>query len=440
MRQIFAEAGLRFRQHGGRISVRSDPSPNLVYALPLQSAEGHLRADAGETLGRDAFGRGYEHRVREHLNRPGVNPADFDHWTHVRLRLLSDTDVLGSVKELTEAYSQCTAFRLGAHPTLMRRQFLWRVIDLLVNRVPAEQMPLGTQRPESMLMTGILEALPGAMMCVPLTARFQPMAAVLMTNLGAEIALLAPGSGFVRTPHMDRWPVGAERPQLSGPGTGVYDVGIRRLPDGHAEALLRLSAAGLNRLLSLLTDPAQFTNAGGILDLDEQMIAWTNVRFGLSAVVELAADWGASDKIWSAFRALGTLQGLWEGATQSSVPLWELLSPDRLRSHALPALPDPTHRAYYAALINNYEKELREGFPGLSLERAVKEVQELRHLVHGTGGQGHRPRDARITTLRHLATNNPNIQLVADMAVLWWTALLFDPDRLCTPGRAPWRP
>jgi hypothetical protein len=65
-----------------------------------------------------------------------------------------------------------------------------------------------------MLISGLLEAAPAAIACAPLTARLQPLAAVLMTNAGAEIAMLAHGSGFVRMSHLDRLPVArhGERP------------------------------------------------------------------------------------------------------------------------------------------------------------------------------------------------------------------------------------
>lgn len=170
------------------------------------------------------------------------------------------------------------------------------------------------------------------------------------------------------------------------------------------------------------------------------MIAWASVRFGFDAINSTAAAWGTFDGIWSAFRALGILQGLWEGPRQGRVPLSQLLTPARIRDHVLPALTDPTHRTWASGVIDNYEKELANGFPNQTVEQAAKHIQELRNLVHGAGAQGTRPRNARLATLRQLAHHTPNIQLVCDMASLWWTALLFDPHTLCRPGRAPWEP
>ena len=321
----------------------------------------------------------------------------------------------------------------------MRRQIAWRILGHLLDGIPPDAMPLGSARRESLLLTGLLEAVPGAIVCAPLTARSQPLAAAMLTRSGAEVALLlAQGSGFVRMPSMDTWPVGTGRPSLTGPGKGIYSVGVTELPAGHAEVLLQQSIDGVNRLLHRLTDPAMFADSAGCLDRDEQMIAWANLRFGLDAINSVASSWGTSDAIWAAFRALGTLQGLWEGRRQGSVPLWQLLEPQRIRDHALPAFTDPTHHRWAAGLVDNCEHKLRSGFPGSKSEEAARHMQELRHLVHGAGGQGTRPRSARLATLRHLANHTPNVQLVCDMASLWWTALLFDPERVGLLGRAPW--
>lgn len=439
MRQAFAAAGIRSRLQNGRVAVRADNPGPFVYTLPLQTADGRIRANASKTLARDTFGGGLEGGATAFLRQRGLHETDVDRWTGLRLAFLQQTDPPTAVRDLALAQPECRLYRLGATPRLMYRQVVWRIIGHLIDGVPADEMPLGTARTDSMLISGLLEAAPAAIACAPLTARFQPLAAVLMTNAGAEVAMLAYGSGYVRMSHLDRWPVGVGRPSLTGPGTGVYNVGIDELPAGHAAALLTQSIEGMNKLLHLLTDPTRYADANKVLDIDEQLIAWANVRFGFEAINSMSTDWGTTEAVWAAFRALGVLQGIWEGARQGSVPLWELLTPARIRTNALPAITDPTHRVWCDGLVNNYERELREGFPGETLDQAARHIQELRHLVHGVGGQGKRPRDARLASLRYLAHHNPNIQLVCDMASLWWTALLFDPERLCTPGRAPWR-
>lgn len=71
MRRLFAEAGIRFRTRAGRIVLRADDPGPLVYALPLQTADGRVRADAAKTLARDTFGGGLEDAARLVLREPG---------------------------------------------------------------------------------------------------------------------------------------------------------------------------------------------------------------------------------------------------------------------------------------------------------------------------------------------------------------------------------
>lgn len=155
----------------------------------------------------------------------------------LRLAFMQEKDPLTAVRNLVEAQPECRLYRLGGTPALMRRQFVWRVLEHLVDGIAADAMPLGSARQDNVLLTGLLEAVPGALVCAPLTARFQPMAAVLMTSSGAEVAMLAYGSGFVRMPRMDPWPVGVGRPSLTGPRNGIYQVGLSELPINHAATL-----------------------------------------------------------------------------------------------------------------------------------------------------------------------------------------------------------
>jgi len=172
------------------------------------------------------------------------------------------------VRDLAAAQPECRLYRLSGTSALMRRQLVWRLMEGLMDGIAAKDMLLGSARPDNMLLTGLLEALPGAVVCAPLTARFQPLAAVLMTKSGAEVAMLAYGSGFVRMPRMDPWPVGVGRPSLTGPGKSIYNVGITELPSNHAATLLQQAIRGANQLLCRLTDPALFASADGCLDRD----------------------------------------------------------------------------------------------------------------------------------------------------------------------------
>ncbi|MFG3437797.1 hypothetical protein ACGF0J_11205 [Nonomuraea sp. NPDC047897] len=440
MRSLLADAGFQFRIRGSHVLTCSrDPGP-LVYATPLQNSAGALRADIDRKLKKDTFpGPGLQYAIEEAAKVPGFNIQNIDYWMSLQIAFLQEGNPAKAVRDLCEAQPKFRFYRLGATRAFMLRQFVWRIIGHLINEIPAAQMPLGSARRDNMLVTGLLEAAQGSLLCAPLTARFQPLAAVLMTRIGSEVAVLPHGSGYVRTPSMGGWPVGMGRPSLSGRGKGIYKTGIKTFPPGHAAAILERSVSGANRLLSKFTDPTEFLT-NGLLDCDEQTIAWANMRFGIDAINSMGSEWGKPEAIWSAFRALGTLQGIWEGGTQGGVPLWELLSPARIRDHVLPELDIPAHRSWAAGIIGNYEAQLVSGFPGQTLEEAARHVQELRHLVHGVGGQGRRPRDARLAALRLVSENEPNIQLVCNVASLWWTAALFSPDKIARPGRAPWQP
>jgi len=320
MRQLFAEAGIRFRIRADRVAVAADDPGPLVYALPLQAADGRVRASAARTLARDMFGGGLDEAAAMVLRQPGIHKMDIDRWMGLRLALHAGEGSPRSGAGPGRGPAGMPPVPARRYTALMRRQFVWRVLEHLVDGIAADAMPLGSARQDNMLLTGLLEAVPGALVCAPLTARFQPMAAVLMTSSGAEVAMLAYGSGFVRMPRMDPWPVGVARPSLTGPGKGIYQVGVSEPPINHAAMLLQQAIAGVNQLLCRLTDPAQFAGADGCLDRDEQMIAWASVRFGFDAINSTAAAWGSSDGIWSAFRALGILQGLWKGPDKVGCP------------------------------------------------------------------------------------------------------------------------
>jgi hypothetical protein len=341
---------------------------------------------------------------------------------------------------LVDRHGELRCYRVGSTDTLRNRLFVWRIIRLLADGIHPNDMPLGRARPDHGLLTGLLELTPAAIMCSPLIARHQPLAAVLMCSNGAEVVVVsADGSGWLRPIVSANWPVGTGRPSLSGTGIGIYRSGINALPGGHAHAVLTHAVAGGNALLGYLTDPATFRDDNGYLDVDEQLITWSDVRFGFDAINSIAADWHSPESIWAAFRALTTLQGVWDGQRRLGVPLSDLLVPANLLAGALPAIKDPIHHGWAASIIDNYELELRKGFPDATIEQAARHMQELRNLVHGVGSHANR-RHARLPTLRMMDNHAPNVQLVRDIASLWWIAVLLEPRRVLRPGRAPWEP
>ena len=117
------------------------------------------------------------------------------------------------------------------------------------------------------------------------------------------------------------------RPTLDGPGRGIYRTGVKALPPGHARALLKHATEGGNALLGHVTDPATFDDGTGQLDVDEQLITWSDIRFGFDAINALASDWSSHESIWAAFRALTTLQCVWDGRRKKGIPCPSCFSP-----------------------------------------------------------------------------------------------------------------
>lgn len=116
MRQLFAEAGIRFRIRADRVAVAADDPGPLVYALPLQAADGRVRASAARTLARDMFGGGLDEAAAMVLRQPGIHKMDIDRWMGLRLAFMQEKDPLAAVRDLVEAQPECRRYRLGGTP------------------------------------------------------------------------------------------------------------------------------------------------------------------------------------------------------------------------------------------------------------------------------------------------------------------------------------
>ena len=131
MRSLFAEAGIRWRDRAGRVQLRTDDPGPLVYALPLQTADGRVRADAAKRLARDVFGGGLDEAARQVLQTPGLHKMDIDRWMGLRLAFMQEADALTAVRDLVAAQPECRLYRLGGTQALMRRQVVWRILEHL---------------------------------------------------------------------------------------------------------------------------------------------------------------------------------------------------------------------------------------------------------------------------------------------------------------------
>ena len=354
--------------------------------------------------------------------------------------LISSPDPLAVLDAFRKDNPRLRMYRLAARPRLHKRLLFWRIVSGLAAGLTPKDLPMGLRRGDKSLVSGLLELMPARLVCAPLVARLQPFVAVVTTSLGAQVAVVSPAV-FARPMQMTSWPTGMPSMSFAGPGIGVYkSKASKTIPDGVSPDLLGDFVSGANKLVDHLSDPGQWAS-GGDVDIDERWIAWTSVRLGLDAVNEIGAEWQSPSTLWAAFRSLGVLQGIWEGS-QSRVRLADLLDPRRVREVVLPRIRNDWYRTWCEGVIDNYEAALIHAYPSLSMDDLLPKFEEVRHLVHGVGAQANkkRTRAARLETLRVLDEKSPNVQLVIDIATLWWAAVILDPRHCCVVGHAPWLP
>jgi hypothetical protein len=91
-------------------------------------------------------------------------------------------------------------------------------------------------------------------------------------------------------------------------------------------------------------------------------------------------------------------------------------------------------------VLGTHEAELRRLDPGEdAIDTSVTRLAEIRHLHHGVFAQGaNRSMMDRYDALRALESSQMNAQFVCDIAAIWWSAVIIDPQRLCKPSVAPW--
>jgi hypothetical protein len=216
----------------------------------------------------------------------------------------------------------------------------------------------------------------------------------------------------------------------------VYRSSVRAFPDHHPEVLLRFLLKRADAAMHRLTAPELFATPEGRLDMDAHWLLWSSVLFGMDAITSLASEWNQASAIWTAFRALSTLQGIWQGHRPKAPPLSAILDPRHLQSYAIPKFLEGPERVWAGDVVKNYDRDLRERFPGTSIDAALREVAEVRNLVHGVYATGESTR--RLKVLHRIEEHSPNLQLINEVAVFWWTSVLLDMARNGRPGSAPW--
>jgi len=437
-RKACAEARMRYRtEPNGQISWRALSRPVLFHAVPLQTAGGQFRAAARARLQDDLHGDdiGPTNELEQSIVESGVESSP---WADVQRELVSAHDPVPVLEHFRETVAgELVFYRLKATSTLWWRSAIWQAVTEVAKGTSARAIAEAIGGRRNTAVSGMVELAPASVICGPLLARQQPLAAVFMTGQGAQVVVLARTNAFNRPIHITSWPIGMYRVIFAGPGHQTHATDVSGFASGHAERMFSACIDGANRLVHYLTDPAAWVEtASGALDLDGRWMTWSSVLFGLDAIASLGAVWSGADPFWVAFRALGVLQGLWNGNDIDRIGLDQLLDPRLVRSHALPVLPAGQERTWASGLINNYERDIRTAFGGQSLDDALKTIVQVRNLVHGV--RGRKGSTARLEALRHIERSTPNLQLINEICVFWWTAALLSPGTHCRVGHAPW--
>jgi len=438
-RDLIRTAGIRMRRDQGRWFVRLDPSAgDFLILKPLQNADGDLRADAGQTL--------YEYRETLLTAEQAARVAEQLEERHERMTITAfsavqhdlyvNTDSLAVLRELLRQVPGLWLYRVRPTKRFWYQDIFWRLVSILQEEgISLRELREQGRWPSIDAVSGLELTMPAYLVCAPLVSRNQPLVAVLTTVWGAQVAVVPEGV-YTRPLQGAGWPVGLPTMQLLGAPEDLYTTRFEHTSRTLARELLEEFAAGVNRLAVHISNPGGWTSGEErLIDSLERNIAWSSVRFGLGALSSVGESWSSEESVWAAFRSLGALQGIWEGGAPRSIQLRELLDPERIRGHALQLIPEGFLRDWYSDILGTYENQLDRMYPGLARPEALRRLQELRNLIHGTGAPTGM-RANRLAALRGLG--DIGLGLVRDVAAIWWVSVLASPSTHCVPGRAPW--
>jgi len=437
LERLARHAGIQFRLSAdGPVRVKAGGShPPFFRLISLQDAAGQFLPDARDRLGQDGDVMGFGDAIAGHVKVQGLETTQ---WGAHEVDVVAEPDTISALRRVQEStQGSLKFFRIKTTDQLLGRFFLWNILTELARGVPAGQVVSAVRRlNDRRKVSGIVEMAPASFMGYPLIARAQPLAAVFMTAHGSQVVALARRGAFIRRLEFGMWPVGLTRIRFNGPGLGIYNTKVEGFPEGHAELLLRLIAERADAAIHHLTAPERYCNAQGVLDTDSYWLTWSSVLFGMDAMTCLAAEWDQASAIWTAFRALGVLQGIWQGDRPKAPPLSALLDPRHIQRYAVATFPEGAERDWAGGVIENYERDLKHRFPSPSFDETLKEVAEVRNLVHGVHATGDRMR--RLKVLHRIDEHAPNLQLINEVAAYWWLSVLLNPLRNAVPGLAPW--
>ncbi len=437
LRSALRMAGLRMLNDGRWRVVVDDgyEAGSLIQIDSLQNKAGDYLPDAVASLttGEGLVSLQTARQILEaSSSRPQVTPPATP-LQEIQEALLMELDPMRGLALISERYEgELRLFRIRATEMLYARDAFWRSATESVEAGTSWGDLLRRQElPPTDIAIGHIH--PSRYVCGPLVARHQPLAAVFTTARFAAIAAVPNEGGFLRQGQWGVWPSGGA-PSLARDATSVYRTRYRTVPSRLASGLLASLAKGADHLMSRLSSPAFWIREDREIDVLERNIAWSSLQFGLECLEEIGADWEPSRLVWTGFRALTILQGLWAVPDRWAPSLTDLLTPQFIRNHAIELMPPGPIRDIESDYVDNYEEELRRSSRNLS--EAIRDLVQVRNLVHGAGVDRRASREKRLAALR--SHSDTSLQLTADIARLWWTAVLLNPGQLAPPGPERW--
>jgi len=426
------------------------PEEPFILAQPLQRDDGQLRSDTGAILEAQPgalsidVGMGTAAGLRSLGYSPELETGR--PYSQIQARLLCEVDPIPGLRDLLTIDPAIRLFRLRPTAKLTFREGFWRLVtgatDINAPVTWADARSSGKLPGLGAASTPVY-LLPIPFVIGPLVARFQPIAAAFSTARGVQIVAIS-DKGFRRNRGLEGWPVGMRHMLLTGATSGESQLpDPAKLPTGHAKQLLDALVRGANTLLEWLTSPVIWCTSEGNVDPLERNIAWSTALFGLQELMELGREWTDETSLWTVFRALGMLEGHWGNGKQV---LRRMLKPDVILDHAVSRFPDTTYRSWATRIVEKYEAEIVKADPKGNMDEALRKIEHMRHLIHGTGLGKTQRRGERLEALKMMRQPDGgemravDLRLVQDVAVFWWAAAIFSPDTNFVVGTTPFGP
>ncbi|WP_370327207.1 hypothetical protein [Euzebya sp.] len=422
-------AGFECRVIDDRLHVREVDRPVLFRARPLQTSTGELRSKVRGVIG-PGIGRVVDvDALHGRLADGAVGPSTSATKVLQLEALMNDEGAI--VQRIMETTPSAHLFALQSTERVWQRLAWWRAVRALDDGVSADVLQ---PRLTSQALSGMLELQPAALILFPLQARAWPFATSFMLRAGQQVT--AVGDGPFRRPVLGGvWPVAhLSIGVFAGVVDGLYQDAHNGLFDRGVD-LVRDLTGRAGDMINHVTDPALWAR-DGVLDVVEQQLFYGSVLLAVDALAEASADYNGTSSLWACLRALDILRGLWTTTKRGTPRLSELLAVPRLRQHVVASIDGPLH-GWAERIVAIYQRQLIRCY-GRHHQQGPRRLEQVRHLLHGARGPSQAERLHRVEVLNHLQDQQFPTSLLMDIAVLWWTAALYNPKGILTPGVAPW--